>query len=224
MLKRKVTQFPWEVSLPMSGRFCPLRVVVFGLTLACGVWAGAQSASETSTPQSGASSFEGGPGACEELPKGVVLSDEQLRQLIPDSAPGRVFIRWRTETQEDNYGFNIYRADKAEGPYKKINESIIPGEGSTNIPKDYCFCDKPLPRGKVFYYYIESISNSGVAETIAETKGTRVKVKTVAEEREWLRKKALPADAAMTSATASSEGATSAPAGQAESSATSATK
>jgi hypothetical protein len=151
--------------------------------------------SQTTPPAVAHSAFAGGPGPCEELPKGE-LSDAQLRELVPDNAPGRVFIRWRTESQEDNYGFNIYRADKPNGPYKKINEAIIPGEGSTNIPKDYCYVDKPLARGATFYYYIESVSNSGVAETIAETKGTKVKVKTVAEEREWLRKKALGAVAA----------------------------
>ena len=138
---------------------------------------------------------------CEPFPKGN-LSAADLAALVPDNSPGRVFVRWRTETQEDNYGFNVYRASKPEGPYTKINQAIVPGEGSTNIPKDYCYVDKPLPRGREFYYSIESVSNQGVSETIAETKGTKVKVKTVAEEREWLRKKALGGDTKVTSAPA----------------------
>jgi hypothetical protein len=131
---------------------------------------------------------------CVDLPKGI-LSDEELKRLIPADSPGRVFIRWRTETQEENYGFHIYRADAVDGPYKRINKAIIPGEGSTNIPKDYCLMDTPLPRGRVFFYYIESITNQGVAEVVEGTMGTRVKVKTVDEEREWLRKKAAGNDA-----------------------------
>lgn len=133
------------------------------------------------------------PHACMDFPKGE-LSTDTLKQIVPDDSPGRVFIKWRTESQEDNYGFNIYRGEKAGGPYTKVNESIIPGEGSTNIPKDYCYVDTPLPRGAVYYYYIESISNSGVAEIVEGTKDTRVKVKSVDEEREWLRKKALGID------------------------------
>ena len=71
---------------------------------------------------------------CVELPRGEV-TDVELRELVPDNSPGRVFIRWRTETQEDNYGFNIRRATQPGGESRKINKSIIPGEGSTNIPK-----------------------------------------------------------------------------------------
>ena len=81
---------------------------------------------------------------CVELPKGD-LTDAQLRELVPDDAPGRVFIRWRTETQEDNYGFNIHRAAQPGGPSEKVNKSIIPGEGSTNIPKEYCYMDVRRP-------------------------------------------------------------------------------
>jgi hypothetical protein len=145
-----------------------------------------------------------GPSPCDVLPKGD-LSDDDLRRLVPDDSPGRVFIRWRTESQDDNYGFNIYRSEQADGPYTKINAYIIPGEGSTNIPKDYCYMDKPVPRGKVFYYYIESVSNQGVAEKVEGTYGTRVQVKTVEEERVWLRKKAKGEDV-RTTATASAKG------------------
>jgi len=126
---------------------------------------------------------------CGEFPRGP-LSDEDLARLVPDDSPGRVYIRWRTETQEDNYGFNIYRAKTPDGPYEKVNRAIIPGEGTTNIPKDYCYIDQGLPRGEKFYYYIESVSNQGVSEVVEGTKGTEVTVKTVQEEREWLRRKA----------------------------------
>ncbi len=161
-----------------TDRFCRTAVVVAALAL---LPAGRTTA-ETTAPQSTVS-------PCIELPHGE-LTDADLKRLVPDDAPGRVFIRWRTESQEDNYGFNILRATVADGDYRKINPAIIPGEGSTNIPKDYCFMDVGLPRGSVFFYYIESVSNSGVREVVEGTKNTRVKVKTVAEEREWLRKKA----------------------------------
>lgn len=135
---------------------------------------------------------------CAPLPA-PPISREDLVRLVPDDAPGRVLIRWRTETQEDNLGFNIYRSENPDGPYVRVNRSLIPGEGSTNIPKDYCFEDKPLPRGQVFYYYIEAVSLSGVREILEGTKGTRVKVKTVQEEREWLWGKVMGGESATTS-------------------------
>lgn len=140
---------------------------------------------------------------CTPLPTPPIRR-EDLVTLVPDNSPGRVIIRWRTETQEENLGFNIYRSETPEGPYVKVNPSLIPGEGSTNIPKDYCYEDKPLPRGKVFYYYIESVSTAGIREILEGTKGTRVKVKTVEEEREWLWRKVMGEDGKTTPSLAAS--------------------
>ena len=137
---------------------------------------------------------------CIALPTGEV-SDEELARLVPDDLPGRVFIRWRTETQEDNYGFNIYRADKENGDYVRANERIIAGEGSTNVPKEYCYMDTGLERGSVWYYYIESVSLQGKREVLENTMNTKVKVKTVEEERAWIRRKAMPPPDADASAT-----------------------
>lgn len=136
-----------------------------------------------------ASGKVGGLPPCAELPTGG-LTEEELKELVPDGSPGKVRIRWKTESQDENYGFNIMRADKEGGPYKKVNTSIIPGEGSTNIPKEYCFEDTTVERGKVYYYHIEAISTAGVKEIVEGTEGTRVKVKTVEEERAWLKAKA----------------------------------
>jgi hypothetical protein len=139
--------------------------------------------------------------ACAPLPAPPITRQDLVR-LVPDDAPGHVIIRWRTETQEENLGFNIYRSENPDGPYERVNRSIIPGEGSTNIPREYCFEDKPLPRGKVYYYYIESVSLSGTREVLEGTKGTRVKVKTVEEEREWLWRKVMGEDSVTTPAAA----------------------
>ncbi|MGI8906994.1 MAG: hypothetical protein ACR2IE_10950 [Candidatus Sumerlaeaceae bacterium] len=134
---------------------------------------------------------------CQPLPTGH-LSDEELQKLVPEGGVGKVRIRWRVETQEDNYGYNIQRSDTADGTYKKINTSIIPGQGSTNIPMDYCYEDRSVARGQTYYYYIESISTSGVREIVEGTKGTRVKVKSVDEERAWLKAKAAGEDTTTT--------------------------
>lgn len=140
---------------------------------------------------------------CIPLPKGEV-TDAELERLVPVDLPGRVFIRWRTETQEDNYGFNIYRADKPDGDYRRVNRTIIPGEGSTNVPKEYCFMETGLPRGSVWYYKIESVDTMGKREVLEGTLNTRVQVKTVEEERAWIRRRAMPPpdDAAQTTPTA----------------------
>ena len=183
-------------------RFTIAQLIIVGAAVAAlGVFApGTARADDAPTTAPVAKMVE-----CIALPTGEV-SDEELARLVPDDLPGRVFIRWRTETQEDNYGFNIYRADKENGDYVRANERIIAGEGSTNVPKEYCYMDTGLERGSVWYYYIESVSLQGKREVLENTMNTKVKVKTVAEERAWIRRKAMPlpdADAPATTAPAS---------------------
>jgi hypothetical protein len=126
---------------------------------------------------------------CGELPQGD-LTDAELEKLAPTGSCGRVRVAWGTESQEETYGFNILRSDSTEGPYVAINASIIPGEGTSNAPHKYCFEDAGVERGRVYYYQIEEVTNAGTKNIIEGTAGTKVAVKTVQEERAWLKKKA----------------------------------
>ena len=126
---------------------------------------------------------------CAEIPSGP-LSDEDLKKLVPENSTATVRIKWATESQEETYGFNIMRSDKPDGEYHQINSSIIPGEGSTNIPHSYCYQDTSVKRGSIYYYQIEEVSNNGDKSIIEGTQATRVKVKSIAEERALLKKEA----------------------------------
>jgi hypothetical protein len=129
---------------------------------------------------------------CTELPTGIV-TEAELAKLAPEGSNGRVRIAWKTESQEDTYGFNILRADNEEGPYAALNTAIIPGEGTTNVPKAYCYEDVSVKRGQTYFYQIEEITTLGEKAIVEGTAGTRVKVKTVPEEREWLKRRAAKA-------------------------------
>jgi len=110
-----------------------------------------------------------------------LFSKEQNPVKSSDKDPqGKVIIRWRNETEHDNYGFHIYRGKTEKGPFKKINKEIIPGSGTTSTPREYVYVDQPLEIGETFYYYIEAISFAGVKEKI--TPVTPVVVKTVIDE------------------------------------------
>lgn len=161
------------------------RAVAAALLMA---WAAVAQASETtSTDTMSTAPRELKP--CEPLPKGD-LTDAQLEALVPDGSPGRVRVSWTLESQENTNGFYIYRATNPDGPYDRVNRFIIPGGGTTNIPQSFCFLDTPLTRGATVYYYIEEVTNNGEKIIIEKTKGTKVVVKTVADERAWLRKRA----------------------------------
>ena len=121
-------------------------------------------------------------GACSLL--GGKQSPSKENSAKPEE--GKVTIRWRNETEHDNYGFNIYRSEKKDGPFVKLNKEIIPGAGTTSTPKEYVYVDQPLEIGKIFYYYIESISFAGTKERI--TPVTKVVVKNLISNKRKSRK------------------------------------
>jgi hypothetical protein len=146
---------------------------------------------------------------CDPLPTGT-LTDEDLKRLVPEGSAGKVRVRWATESQDNVFGFNVMRTEAEGGPYAKINRSVIPGEGTTNMPKSYCYLDTAVERGKTYWYYIEEVTLDGQRKAIDETKGkdgkgTKVKVRQVDEERKWIRDRALqatiPADSGSTATT-----------------------
>ncbi len=75
---------------------------------------------------------------------------------------GGVTLAWETATEVDNAGFNLYRARGKNGKYKKINDTIIPAQGSVSSGAQYTFEDKP-PAPGVFFYKLEDVDTSGVS-------------------------------------------------------------
>jgi len=75
-------------------------------------------------------------------------------------------LRWRTATEIDNAGFNIYRSARKNGSYTKVNDEIIPAKGNATAGTIYSYEDTP-GRGK-FYYKLEDMDSNGVS-TMHET-------------------------------------------------------
>jgi hypothetical protein len=74
-----------------------------------------------------------------------------------------VIIRWSTETETDNAGFNIYRAKAEDGEYIQINSSLIPAEGSAAQGSSYEFMDKGVKNGRTYYYKLGDIDLNGIS-------------------------------------------------------------
>jgi len=76
------------------------------------------------------------------------------------TAEGMV-LSWRTETEVNNSGFNVYRSNAADGKYDKLNATLIKGAGTDATPHDYSFTDENVMYGGTYYYYIEDVDFSG---------------------------------------------------------------
>ncbi len=84
-----------------------------------------------------------------------------------DALPGdrEVMLRWTTESEIDNKGFNIYRSFSAGGVFSKVNEELIPGAGNSYMRLDYDYTDKGLTNGLEYFYKLASVSYGNALST-----------------------------------------------------------
>lgn len=70
-----------------------------------------------------------------------------------------VKLTWVTSNEAGNKGFNIYRANSAGGEYEKINDELIPSQGSSTSTAQYQFVDKDRENGTKYFYMVEAVKN-----------------------------------------------------------------
>jgi len=107
-------------------------------------------------------------GDCEEFTTPTCeKGDPQAVELASFTAvagdSGKVALRWKTATEVNNIGFNLYRSRLLDGIYKKINEEgLIPAHGDATAGANYRYEDTPPARG-TYYYKLEDVDTSGVS-------------------------------------------------------------
>ena len=114
----------------------------------------------------GASSDMGTPGYHGGGPLPVSLSKFRPERL--DS--GEIVIRWITESELNNAGFNILRSDKRDGQFTKINTSLIAGQGTTSERTTYEWKDTTAKPNVVYYYQIQDVSLDGKVQTLRQSR------------------------------------------------------
>ena len=78
-----------------------------------------------------------------------------------------VVLRWVTESELDNAGFNILRSETKNGAFKIVNPKLIQGAGTTSERQTYTWKDTTAKPNVVYYYRIEDISHAGVRKQLA---------------------------------------------------------
>ena len=94
----------------------------------------------------------------------------QLSSFRPTLEDGKVTIRWATESELDNAGFNILRSETRDGEFTQVNEQMIQGKGTTAERSTYKWVDTTAKPGAVYYYQIEDVSFAGEHTKLATTK------------------------------------------------------
>ncbi|MBN2279874.1 MAG: lamin tail domain-containing protein [Candidatus Marinimicrobia bacterium] len=115
---------------------------------------------KTATTPWGTGTDLGSPGysgADQSLP--VTLSSFTA---TPDN--GTVLLRWTTESEVNNLGFNLYKSDLRDGDFVKLNDALIEGAGNSTTKNDYSYTDIEVVPGKIYYYQIEDVAFDGKTE------------------------------------------------------------
>ena len=94
----------------------------------------------------------------------------ELSAFQPTLEEGKVVVRWTTESELDNAGFNIYRSETRNGEFKQVNAQLIEGAGTTGERNAYEWVDTTAKPDVVYYYQIEDVSFSGERQTLAQSR------------------------------------------------------
>lgn len=90
----------------------------------------------------------------------------ELSQFTAKISGGAVRLNWKTETEVNNFGFDIERQvgslQSTVIAFEKIG--FINGNGNSNSPKEYSFIDKNPTGGSKFQYRLKQIDNDGQFE------------------------------------------------------------
>ncbi len=123
---------------------------------------------------------------------GEICGEPGLEDACPESAPiclncvdcgipvellyfqavvgnGSVTLIWETATEVDTAGFNILRSESEDGPFAKINDTLIPAKGGTTQGATYSYVDNGVQNGVTYWYQLEDVDVTGESEVRAPT-------------------------------------------------------
>lgn len=66
-------------------------------------------------------------------------------------------IAWKTASEFDTAGFNIYRSDRRDQGFQRINGDLVHGTADTALGAEYIFVDQDVERGTTYYYRLEDV-------------------------------------------------------------------
>jgi hypothetical protein len=96
---------------------------------------------------------------CTGIPPTVI----ELSSFTARASNGNVKLRWVTEAEIDNAGFNIWRSEVEDGDYVQLNDEAIPAKGSETNGAKYVFTDNVAKNRKTYFYKLQDIDVSGVS-------------------------------------------------------------
>ncbi|MBS0557731.1 MAG: hypothetical protein JSR27_10005 [Proteobacteria bacterium] len=83
---------------------------------------------------------------------------------VPQAQRVKNTANWTTASEEENFGYDVYRGASEKGPFVKLTKTPILGHGTTPETHSYSFADDDIDPCKDYWYYVESIGTDGTRE------------------------------------------------------------
>jgi len=100
-----------------------------------------------------------------EIPEGAC---GEQSATAPDQRVANT-VRWSTASEQDNFGFDVFRGDSEKGEFKKLTKDPILGAGTSDETHKYEFRDDTIDPCKPYWYYVDGISTKGAHEKFTPT-------------------------------------------------------
>lgn len=79
-----------------------------------------------------------------------------------------VVLEWSARNEEGVYGYLVYRSLRREGPYRRVNADIIHARHAPPpATSSYHFADTEVEPGRTYYYYLDTVSQSGLKQRLS---------------------------------------------------------
>lgn len=86
-----------------------------------------------------------------------------LASFAAEGGPGGVALRWETVSEVRHVGFNVLRADAADGPWRQVSSALIPASApGSSTGSAYTWEDRDVEPGRTYYYTLEDVSIDGL--------------------------------------------------------------
>jgi hypothetical protein len=85
----------------------------------------------------------------------------ELSAFTAEAQDCYVLLQWTTQTEQDNYGFHVYRAMAEPTEYTRITQAIIPGAGTSTVPHHYSYADRAVEGGLTYFYKLADVDAQG---------------------------------------------------------------
>jgi uncharacterized repeat protein (TIGR01451 family) len=86
----------------------------------------------------------------------------RISSFTATRAKNSIIVKWVTDSETDNLGFNLYRAISLDGARTRLNPALIPALPGSQNGADYSFIDTVLETGYTYYYWLEDVDIHGV--------------------------------------------------------------